>query len=240
MTGYRPVWVSKKYQGKILACGSVIGSVRPHDVIVGAGLIRDEAFTLPPNVTVVALRGPLTADLLKVETQDVLFGDPGLLAPEIMGISRDDRAERISVVPHQVDFAAVRSYLANSPVNSDAILVNVEETPAKVVGDIARSRACVSTSLHGLIIAEALGIPAIWATMHGPLEGGTFKFRDYYLSTARTQDSPLEMAEALEIAKDVEGHGFQPDTSSLKVAFATLLSLTMAGKPRSEPNPGLI
>lgn len=225
-TGYHPRWVSKKYSGKMLAVGSVISAARPNDVIVGAGLIRDEPFLLPPGVKVLAVRGPLTAALLGLEARLQVFGDPGLLAPEILGITRDNGAETISLVPHQVDFAATRRILEKSRLNLNVALVSVEAAPMAVVESIAKSRVCVSTSLHGLVIAEALGIPAIWATMHGPLAGGTFKFRDYYLGTGRTLETPLEMAEALEIAKHGDWPEYQPDASHLKDAFRRLANLT--------------
>jgi hypothetical protein len=37
----------------------------------------------------------------------------------------------------------------------------------------------VTTSLHGLVTADAYGIPATWTVLDPPLGGGSFKFHDY-------------------------------------------------------------
>ena len=43
----------------------------------------------------------------------------------------------------------------------------------------------VSSSLHGICVAEAYGIPAVWVRLADNIVGGEFKFRDYYASTGR-------------------------------------------------------
>jgi hypothetical protein len=48
-----------------------------------------------------------------------------------------------------------------------------------VVREIAACAAVLTTSLHGLIVADAYGIPAVWSTLAPDLIGGTFKFHDY-------------------------------------------------------------
>ena len=37
----------------------------------------------------------------------------------------------------------------------------------------------LSTSLHGLIVADSLGIPAVWSLPEPYVAGGDFKFRDH-------------------------------------------------------------
>jgi polysaccharide pyruvyl transferase WcaK-like protein len=55
----------------------------------------------------------------------------------------------------------------------------VERQPQAVIEDIARCEYVASSSLHGVIIAHALGVPAVWLRMSDQLKGGDFKFRDY-------------------------------------------------------------
>ncbi len=58
-------------------------------------------------------------------------------------------------------------------------VVNVHETAERVVREIGASGAVITTSLHGLVTADAYGIPAVWTTLEPPLGGGAFKFHDY-------------------------------------------------------------
>ena len=51
------------------------------------------------------------------------------------------------------------------------------------VADVARAISeceyVLSTSLHGLIFADALGVPNEWVVLSDQIAGGSFKFRDY-------------------------------------------------------------
>ena len=63
--------------------------------------------------------------------------------------------------------------------NLDGYCIDVRNGPDRVVREIASCAAVLSTSLHGLIVADAYDIPAAWATLAPDLMGGTFKFHDY-------------------------------------------------------------
>lgn len=52
----------------------------------------------------------------------------------------------------------------------------------QVIRQIGRCRKIVSSSLHGIILADAFGIPRrteMAASMASPWEGQSYKFRDY-------------------------------------------------------------
>jgi hypothetical protein len=38
----------------------------------------------------------------------------------------------------------------------------------------------ISSSLHGLIVADSLGIPNVWLRLSPDVLGGDYKFKDYY------------------------------------------------------------
>lgn len=63
--------------------------------------------------------------------------------------------------------------------------IDVLDEPAKVIDAIACCEVVISTSLHGIIVAEAYGVPAVWAIAGDRVLGGEFKFRDYYEGTNR-------------------------------------------------------
>lgn len=58
-------------------------------------------------------------------------------------------------------------------------VVNVHQGAERMIREIGASGAVITTSMHGLVTADAYGIPAVWTTLEPSLGGGAFKFRDY-------------------------------------------------------------
>lgn len=160
----------------------------------GTGLMRDIAHPLP-NATMLALRGPLTAERLGA-TVEPTYGDPGILVARHIAPPPPDG--RIAVVPHGHHRDNQR--LAGMVRSADARVVNVHQGAARAVREIAAARAVVTTSLHGLITADSYGIPAVWTTLDPPLTGGDFKFRDYEatVTPGRSRYVPFEDVESLD------------------------------------------
>lgn len=166
----------------LLSVGSVLHFANDHDVIWGAGVngkIPLEQYQFVDTLDVRAVRGPLTRDFLRSRGIDCpsVFGDPALLlprlAPELFARAVRDK-HAITVVPNFHDFhlySGVRGVL--SP----------RASLARCLRRIASSRYVVGSSLHGIVIAESLGIPArvIRSATEHP-----FKYEDYYLGTGRT------------------------------------------------------
>jgi pyruvyltransferase len=137
-----------------------------------------------------ALRGPLTAGLVRGQPAHV-FGDPGLLAELLVPSARAIvKSAPLGIVPHYKDArrAAVRDMAARIP---GAKVIDVLEPPLRVIEAIAGCRRVASSSLHGLVVAEALGVPARWLQLSDAVRGGGWKFRDYYLGTGRDPVLPL-------------------------------------------------
>ncbi|WP_307367679.1 polysaccharide pyruvyl transferase family protein [Microbacterium sp. W4I4] len=164
--------------------------------IWGTGLMNDAAYPLP-HATVLAVRGPLTAERIGLREQPA-YGDPGLLVAR--HVPRPVQDGRIAVVPHghHRTHAGLARLIA---AEGDAVrIVNVHQRAAAAVREIAASRAVVTTSLHGLITADAYGIPAVWTMLEPPLGGGDFKFRDYEaaVTPGRTRYRAFDGAGSLE------------------------------------------
>ena len=58
---------------------------------------------------------------------------------------------------------------------------------------IAQSRLVFSSSLHGLILADAFGVPNIWVNPNGIHRWPYWKFIDYFLSVGRPVRKPVSM-----------------------------------------------
>ena len=143
--------------------------------IWGAGLMNDAAHALP-RAAALAVRGPLTAERIGLRDEPA-YGDPGLLVARHLPRPASDG--RIVVIPHGHHRAHERLARLVVDAGDTALVVNVHQRAASAVRQIAAGSTVLTTSLHGLITADAYGIPAVWTTLDPPLTGGDFKFRDY-------------------------------------------------------------
>ncbi len=143
--------------------------------IWGSGLLHGEQTSLPA-AQYLAVRGPLTKAALGI-TSDIPLGDPGLL------VARHARIQEprwdLGLVPHGLhrDDPILQEFAERSGDRTS--IVDVRSLPGTVIRQISRCAAVLTTSLHGLIVADALGVPALWTRRRPDLWGGDFKFRDY-------------------------------------------------------------
>ena len=147
------------------------GLMAPLDVETVARLRR-----FPPR-TIHAVRGWRTYRELTVKlgwATPKIYGDPALLLPRFYEPTALPE-RRIAVCPH----FAHRSLFEIGDVAVDVI--DVAEDARSVVDRIAGARVCVSSSLHGIIVAQAYGVPWVWLGIQGRKLGGTnFKFEDFF------------------------------------------------------------
>lgn len=189
-TGVPVTWVRVRYKGKVLGVGSILQhAIAPRDHVWGSGLIWDRKIYPPQDVTFLAVRGPLTRLNIAADVPEI-YGDPALLLPYFYDRPVDKRYS-VGIVPHHVDFAAVAD-------GDPAIeVIDVTRPWVEVVDAIRSCDVIVSSSLHGLIVAEAYGIPAVWVRISDQLKGGSFKFHDYLLATGRERLPPVDWADGL-------------------------------------------
>ncbi|KAF5280088.1 hypothetical protein FQR65_LT15078 [Abscondita terminalis] len=105
-----------------------------------------------------------------------VYGDPALLLPLWLKPS-EKKKYKLGIIPHwgEVDFF-MENYGHLYQI-IDLRTKNVEE----IVEEIAKCEYVLSTSLHGLIVAHAYGIPALWIKK-GYIGTDGFKFKDYFSS----------------------------------------------------------
>lgn len=164
-------------RAQFAAVGSVLQWL-PADfsgAVWGSGLILDTAHPLP-RARFLAVRGSLTAQRVGAPASTPL-GDPGLLLSR--HVARAPTRWTLGLVPHLTHQAdpTVRAVAAAYP--NEVLLVDVRQRPEVVAQQLSQCGAVVSSSLHGLVIADSFGIPAAWFSAATPLLGGTFKFADY-------------------------------------------------------------
>jgi pyruvyltransferase len=170
----------------LFTIGSILQYSDKDCTVWGSGFISENSKirTNSKNLEVLAVRGPLTAKKLKLECDiDVkVFGDPALLTPLYIKNSVN-KSNKIGMIPHYVD----KSFIPSNYYKDNGIkFIDVETDDILDFCNLVRScEIIISSSLHGIIIAEAFGIPAVWLKVGERIYGNEFKFHDYYLSTDR-------------------------------------------------------
>ena len=148
------------------------------------------------NVHICSLRGRLSKErvekILKTRL-NVPLGDGGLLADRWIG-NNIKKKYVIGIIPH---FREQDSQLIKQLKNhySNSIIINLRDKPMDVVHQIAECETILSSSLHGLIVADSFHIPNqhIMLYEYGEkMKGDGFKFEDYY-SSYGLKDNPLRL-----------------------------------------------
>lgn len=177
---------------RISFVGSVIQFLTGDAIVYGSGFLYESVVpkfaSEKVKLDVRAVRGPNTKRMLESigYTVPEVYGDPAILLPMFYEPKISDPKKDYIVIPHwkkTQDYDS-KKYPVLSTLTSDW---------KHFIDEIASSKLVLSASLHGIIIAEAYGIPAI---LLGHTEkNDLFKYQDYYLSTGRTN---------FVIAKDIE------------------------------------
>lgn len=138
------------------------------------------------NLIIHAVRGPQTREALQLPDATPL-GDPALLLSRMM--DRSDKRYRCGVIPH--------IWHQDSPEISDLVsqgahLIDLRNPDIiRTASEIGACDFVVSSSLHGIIAADAVGVPNVWMSLDQPLHGGDWKFRDYFASVRREVMLPV-------------------------------------------------
>lgn len=181
LTGRPVVWAPLE-QADLVGAGSVLQNIMRSKrtsmpVAWGTGLIRPYEGVIPQGFRPAAVRGRLSREIFTGEQDlEMALGDPGLLSNLLIdGTVKKKHA--LGVVPHYKDVDD-ETFAALSRL-SGVRRIDVAWTPEEVAREIASCEVIISSSMHGLIFADALGVPNLHLQVSDKLVGGSFKFRDY-------------------------------------------------------------
>lgn len=229
----RPVIASTPDKADLFALGSIMRFVakatkHPREglppAVWGSGIMGLQGPEVRvENIHFAAVRGPLTQTLL--DLGPIALGDPGLLITDV--VAPPPRGDRIGVLCHVSDKPAPETLDAlRADGRFDLIAVGTEDHLATVRA-IAGCGHVVSSSLHGLIVADAYGVPNTWMVNARIHTAGAFKFHDYALSVRRLLNAPVRLedlpalADAGAFAMDTPAHFAQVQAlkGPLRAAF---------------------
>lgn len=193
----RQVEQAGNLEADLFAIGSIFQSVvqggrgrakEDRPLVWGSGLMSTARRYDPEAQQIFSLRGPLTRAIL--DLPPLPYGDPGLLAADLLA-QRPAPTGKIGILVH---FSQKLSRALRAELAADPRFVMINLRTSDVFGVLTQIAACdhiVSSSLHGLIVADSFGIPNTWLDSTGIHPSHEFKFHDYALGVRRLLNLPI-------------------------------------------------
>ena len=170
---------------------------RPNTEVWGAGIIDGSKPLRVKPRKVYAVRGPLTREKLLEEGVECpeIYGDPALLTPLYYQPNKQKRY-KYGIISHVSNQATVANLCLNGKHVSectDVKIINLGQYTHwhDIIDQVCECESILSSSLHGLIIAEAYHVPNVWIEFGKPLIGGHFKFHDFFMSIHCDREKPI-------------------------------------------------
>ncbi len=188
----RGVSIDKYIRGRqhLYAIGSILLMGYQNCTVWGTGLpfvpsaLRGIMHRKPlRKLDIRCVRGPLTADILNAWGHNCpkIYGDPAVLMPIIYTPTAKENKKELLYIPHYQHEDQVEKL----GINTNVVSMRTSDYKT-VIDEICSAKRVISSSLHGIILAESYGIPAVF--LNTWQKRYLFKFEDWYLSTGRTPD----------------------------------------------------
>lgn len=168
----------------LLTVGSLLGMGNFDAVVWGTGFHTFGSIRSIVNKRIYrkydvrAVRGPFSAEVLKMSGYacSEVYGDPAILMPLIYQPQTQPKKFRYSAILHQDH--------KNVPLPEDMHYIDITtDDYQSAITQIVQSERVISSSLHGIILAEAYGVPAVF--LGNDMQYEVIKFYDWYYSTNR-------------------------------------------------------
>jgi pyruvyltransferase len=197
LSNLKVLFVNPKYYHyeHLLAIGSILQTANSNSIVWGTGMISEYAICVQKPKKIYAVRGPKTRELLLKQNIPCpeVYGDPALLMPKIYH-PKIEKKYKLGIIPHYIDQDA--EWL-KSIVQPEILIINIHRDDLLgFIDEILSCEKIASSSLHGLITADAYGIPSTWIKFSNNVIGGNFKFLDYFMSVKRIDTEPLIINES--------------------------------------------
>ncbi|GAA2240645.1 hypothetical protein GCM10010401_11620 [Rarobacter faecitabidus] len=181
LSGRETVFADRKKPHYVVV-GSIAGRARDNSVVWGTGSFGTEGEDeIAAGADYRAVRGPLTRSRIQHFGADVpaVYGDPALLSPLVFNPSVEPEYE-VGVVLRWSERAR-----QGADFGDGVLAINLETTDIEgTIEAFLKCKRIVTSSLHGLIIADAYGIPNAWIASKTP-KGGEFKYYDYFATVGK-------------------------------------------------------
>lgn len=208
-----PLKWSKASEADFLCIGSLLGVlIKKHGIIelvkrlffpiriIGIGSIdgiHSLSYQFIPCCNWIAVRGNLTKNLLSERFNQNMtnckVGDLGLLVSDYYKREDEKKYDYGIILHHSQDYSNLKSKNNLIQNEKSILLIDVSNDVDFVIDQILSCKCILSSSLHGLIVADSFGIPNKWMNLSGSdlLEKQNFKFLAYYSSMDIYDEKPL-------------------------------------------------
>ena len=163
----------------LMAIGSIMSYATKKSFVWGTGIISKK--DIFKNANFLAVRGPKTRERVMELGYDCpeVYGDPALLLPNYYK-PHIQKTHSYGIIPHYVDYKQVARQYKNVP---EVKVINLlGDDIEEITKEILSCEYTLSSSLHGIIVSHAYGIPSVWVRFSEKLSGDDVKFEDYFLS----------------------------------------------------------
>lgn len=177
------------------------GCADPNAVIWGSGCISATVPLSGRPKAICAVRGWLSNERLKKAGLPApgVVGDAALLLPRLYEPKRNLEQVSLGVIPHCFEWN--EEFYRRTREWDDVRVIDICGGIEDVIEQIVACDRIVSSSLHGIICADAYGVPSSWLHASDKPVGDGFKFRDYFSSVGRSDRDPFVVTASTERAQ---------------------------------------
>lgn len=203
LTGKKVIHISQSKLWRIprlLCIGSIIENfISEKSIIWGSGCIYGDKKIKAIPQEVCAVRGELSRQVLLKQGIPCpkIYGDPALLLPYIYA-PHTEKKYKYGVIPHVIDYDLphVKDFREKHP---EILFIKFRNYNSwqDVIEQINSCENIISSSLHGLIISDAYGIPNVRVIFSDQIIGGDFKYKDYFSGVGRRNIDPIDCREEI-------------------------------------------
>jgi pyruvyltransferase len=182
-----------QHQHRYLAVGSILSNASRWAEVWGSGFLYEHEKLTEAPLAIHAVRGPRSRAKLLAQGIDCpeIYGDPALLFPYFYNPAVEKK-HPIGLIPHYSDKG--HRWFEKQRGLPGVHILDIECGLEKFVREVKSCERIISSSLHGLICADAYGVPNQWVEVSDQVDGGSFKFCDYYESVGRGTPVPVRPA----------------------------------------------
>lgn len=184
--------IKVKEKKHLYAIGSVLTAGIQDATVWGSGILNAKlTYRLEKRkLDIRAVRGPVTRTILMDYGFNVpeVYGDPAILMPEIYKAVPSKNKKKYGLITH-------KDYMLNEKYEEDKVIrLNIcTDDYRDFLDQLVSVDIVISSSLHGIILAESYGVPAVLLKPQIDI----VKYYDYYYSTGRIS---FPMAESIKQA----------------------------------------
>lgn len=207
-----------------ICIGSILGWYENKcSTIWGAGFIDQHNLLRCKPRKILSVRGKLSRDIVLSQGIECpeSYGDPVLLISQFYKPCIECK-NKMGIIVHfaEADNSIIKDFMDFHPNCIIIDLVNYT-TWTDVIDKILSCNKIISSSLHGLIVSDSYGIPNKWVSFSDKVVGDGFKFKDYFSSINRIDNTPIPINSTAQL---MELYNVEFTKNIIKINFKDILN----------------